>query len=264
MNASRLRNVPAALYLVAAFTFIFLPIGVLVLFSFQDGSIPVPPLRGISLRWYETLFANDRMMSALANSLLVGALSAAVATVLGFLAAYGLARHRPRGRRIMEGLIMAPIAVSYLVIGLGLAMAFNDLGFSRSLEQVVVGHIVINLPIAFAIILSQMDEHQEHAERAARDLGASELRVLTGITVPLLLPGLLAAFVLTFTLSWDEFVIALLLSRFDVTLPVEIWSTLRTGLDPQTNAVGTLVFVLSVGLLIVAYPLFTWLSRRVR
>lgn len=259
----RLGGVAASVYLVAAYVFIFLPIGVLVLFSFQDGIVPVPPFQGFTLRWYESLFADDRMMSALVNSLLVGLASAAAATLLGFLAAYGLARYQPRARRVLEGLIIAPIAVSYLVIGLGLGMAFNELGLSRSLEQVVVGHIVIDLPIAFVVILSQMDEHQEHAERAARDLGAPEWRVLAGITVPLLLPALLAAFVLTFTLSWDEFVIALLLTRFDVTLPVEIWSAIRTGLDPETNAVGTLVFLLSVGLLVVAYPLFTWLSRRV-
>jgi spermidine/putrescine transport system permease protein len=264
VNGSRLGAIAGALYVAAVFAFIFLPILVLVVFSFQDGRLPVPPLRGLTLHWYESLFADERMMSALANSVLVGVVAAGAATLLGFLAAYGLARYRPRARRALEGLIMAPIAVSYLVIGLGLAIAFKQLGLSRSLEQVVVGHIVINLPIAFAVILSQMDEHQEHAERAARDLGASELRVLTGITAPLLLPGLLAAFLLTFTLSWDEFVIALMLSRFEVTLPVEIWSAIRTGLDPQTNAVGTFVFVLSVGLLLIAYPLFTWLSRRAR
>jgi spermidine/putrescine transport system permease protein len=183
---------------------------------------------------------------------------------LGFLAAYGLARYRPRARGAAAAVIMAPIAVSYLVIGLGLAIGFNQLGLSRSLEQVVIGHVVIDLPIAFAIILSQMDERQERIEQAARDLGAGEVRVLFGITAPMLLPGLLAAFVLTFTLSWDEFVIALLLSRFDVTLPVEIWSALRTGLDPETNAVGTLVFASSFILLLVAYPLFGWLSRRAR
>ncbi len=127
-----------------------------------------------------------------------------------------------------------------------------------------IGHVVINLPLAFAVILSQMDDQQERLERAARDLGASEARVLALVTVPVVLPGLLAAFALSFTLSWDEFVIALLLSRFDVTLPVEIWSALRTGLDPETNAVGTLVFVLSVGLLAATYLVVARLGRRRR
>jgi spermidine/putrescine transport system permease protein len=259
---SRVAGWAGAAWVVAAFGFIFLPIGVLVLFSFQDGILPVPPLRGLSLRWYEALLADGRMQAALVNSVIVGLVSAGVATLLGFLAAYGLARHRPRAARIMRGLIMSPIAVSYLVIGLGLALGFNQLGLSRDLWQVAIGHVVINLPIAFAVIASQMSAGQEHMEQAARDLGASELRVLVGITAPILMPALLAAFVLTFTLSWDEFVIALLLTRFDVTLPVEIWSAIRTGLDPRTNALGTLVFALSLAVLLLSFPLFRWLSRR--
>lgn len=260
----RLGSIAAVVYAVAVYAFIFLPVAVLVLFSFQDGVVPVPPFHGPSLRWYESLFANDRLMSALGHSVVVGIASAAIATFLGFLAAYGVSRYRPAAGRALRAILMAPLAVSYLVIGLGLSIAFNELGVSRSLAQVTVGHVVINLPLAFAVILSQMSEQQEDVEKAARDLGASDTKVLALITVPMLLPGLLAAFVLCFTLSWDEFVIALLLSRFDVTLPVEIWSALRTGLDPETNAVGSLVFALSIGLLVTTYAVLRRLSRRSR
>lgn len=260
----RLGSLAGATYAILVYGFIFLPVVVLILFSFQDGVVPVPPFRGVSLRWYGSLFANERLMSALGNSVLVGVTSAAIATALGFLAAYGVARYRPAAGRVLRAGLMTPLAVSYLVIGLGLSIGFNELGVARSLAQVIVGHVVINLPLAFAVILSQMSEAQAHVEKAARDLGASEPRVLALITIPMLLPGLLAAFVLSFTLSWDEFVIALLLTRFDVTLPVEIWSALRTGLDPETNAVGSLVFALSVGLLIVTYAVLSRLSRSAR
>lgn len=245
-------------YVVAVYVFIFLPVLVLVLFSFQDGAISVPPLRGLSLRWYEALFADGRMMAALRNSVLVGMISASICTVLGFLAAYALARYRPRGATALRAFLIAPLGVSYLVIALGLSLGFGELGIGRSLATLTIGHVVINLPLAFAIILSQMTERQEHVERAARDLGAGEFKVLTLITVPMLLPGIMAAFLLSFTLSWDEFVIALLLTRFDVTLPVEIWSALRTGLNPKTNAAGTIVFALSVSLLFITY----WIARR--
>jgi spermidine/putrescine transport system permease protein len=208
------------------------------------------------------LLANERMTAALRNSVVVGLGSAAMATLLGFLAAYGLARFRPAAARAIRALLIAPIGVSYLVIGLGLSIGANELGIGRSLGLVTIGHVVINLPLAFAVVLSQMSEHHEHLERAARDLGASEPKVLGLVTVPVVLPGLLAAFALCFTLSWDEFVIALLLSRFDVTLPVEIWSALRTGLDPETNAVGTLVFALSVGLLAATALAIARLGRR--
>jgi spermidine/putrescine transport system permease protein len=242
-------------YVVAVFGFILLPVLALVLFSFQDGAVAVPPLRGLSLRWYEALFADGRMMAALRNSALVAITSALICTVLGFLAAYGLARFRPKGVQALRAFLIAPLGVSYLVIGLGLSLTFSELAIGRSLITVTIGHVVINLPLAFAIILSQMNEQQARFEHAARDLGAGESRVLALVTVPLLAPGLLAAFLLSFTLSWDEFVIALLLTRFDVTLPVEIWSALRTGLNPKTNAAGTIVFALSIGMLIITYAL---------
>jgi spermidine/putrescine transport system permease protein len=251
-------------YLVLVFAFIYLPVVTLMLFSFQEGRVAVPPFNGPSLRWYTSLFANDDMMSALANSAVVGLVSAAIATFLGFLAAYGVSRFRPAAAEALRGSIVAPLAVSYLLIGLGLSLASVELGVGRSLALVVIGHVVINLPLAFAVLLSQMSERQERLEQAARDLGASEPRVLAIVTVPVLLPGILAALALCFTLSWDEFIIALLLTRFDVTLPVEIWSAIRTGLDPETNAAGTLVFLLSVGVLIVTLAVVTRMRRRSR
>lgn len=250
---NRLRTFGRTAYLLAVYGFIYLPVAALVLFSFQGGALSVPPFNGPSLRWYRALFSDGRMVDALGNSLMVGAVSATVATLLGFLAAYALARHRPLGARLLRGYLMAPLAVSYLVIALGLSFGLNELGITRSLAVVVIGHVVINLPLAFAIILSQLHEGQANIEKAARDLGAGEATVLTRITLPLLAPGTLAAFLLSFTLSWDEFIIALLVTRFDVTLPVEIWSALRTGLDPKTNAAGTAVFALSVGMLVLSY-----------
>lgn len=242
-------------YLLAIYAFIFLPVASLVLFSFQATTVPVPPFTGPSLRWYSELLADGRMTSALRNSLQVGLVSAAAATVLGFLAAYGLGRYRPAGSRSLRAVLMAPLAVSYLVIALGLSLATNELAIARSLTLVTLGHVVINLPLAFAVVLSQMRPEHAQLERAARDLGAGELRVLSRIVVPVLLPSILAAFLLSFTLSWDEFVIALLLARFDVTLPVEIWSALRTGLNPKTNAAGSVVFAFSIALLAMAYLL---------
>lgn len=240
----------AILYMALAYLFIFLPVLVLVLFSFQGSALPVPPFTGPSLRWYEAVLADGRLLAALGNSLLVGVLSSLLALALGFLAAYGMARHRPRGSGALEGLILAPLTVSYLIIGMGLLMTFNALGMPRSLLAVGIGHVVINLPLCFAILYAQMGEAQARLERAARDLGAAEWQVLLRVTVPLLWPALFAAFFLAFTLSWDEFIIAFLLTRFDVTLPVEIWSALRTGLNPMTNAIGSLVFGVSIVLVL--------------
>lgn len=238
-------------YLIAAFAFIYLPVGALVLFSFQDGNLPVPPFNGPSIKWYAEILADEDLTSALVNSLLVACGSSALAVALGFFAAYGLARHVVPGSAILRVLLIAPLTVSYLIVGLGLLIVLTRAGFGLSLWTAAIGHVVINLPLAFAIIYASMGAQQQNAERAARDLGADELRVILLVTVPMLMPAIAAAFFLSVTLSWDEFIIAFLLTRFDVTLPVEIWSMLRSGLSPRLNAIGSLVFLASVAAVLV-------------
>ena len=243
-------RVAAGIYLTLIYSFIFLPVAVLVLFSFQDGRLPVPPLKGLTLKWYTQILGDSALMQALGNSLVVALVSSAIAVTLGFLAAHALARHRLPGSTLMRGLLIAPMTVSYLIIALGLLSVVNQSGLSPSLMITGIGHVVINLPLCFAILYASMGDHQKNIERAARDLGASELRVMWLISAPILLPSIIAAFFLSVTFSWDEFIIAFLLTRFEVTLPVEIWSMLRSGLSPATNAVGSLVFLISVTVLL--------------
>ncbi len=233
-------------YLALAYAFVFLPVAVLVVFSFQDGRLPVPPFQGFSLRWYEKILTDRALMTALWNSALVAFVSSALALLMGFLAAHALARVKLPGSVMLRGLLIAPMTVSYLIIALGLLTTLNQTGVPLSLWTAGIGHVVINLPLCFAIAYAAMGDHQKNAERAARDLGASEWRVLWHVSAPMLAPALAAAFFLSVTFSWDEFIIAFLLTRFDVTLPVEIWSMLRSGLSPATNAVGSLVFLASV------------------
>lgn len=249
------------LYLVAAFAFIYLPVGTLVLFSFQDGGLPVPPFQGPSLRWYEDILTDRRLVGALTNSLLLAVSSATIAVVLGFSAAYALARHVLPGSALVRGLLIAPLTVSYLIIGLGLLIVLNHFGIGLSLWTAGIGHVVITLPMCFAIIYASMGEQHRNAEYAARDLGANEAQVVLLITAPMLAPAILAAFFLSVTLSWDEFIIAFLLTRFDVTLPVEIWNLLRSGLSPRLNAVGSLVFLVSVAV-VLALELAVFRRRR--
>lgn len=254
-------NVLSGFYLTACYVFILLPVAVLILFSFQDGRLAVPPFKGPTLDWYVTAFNNPRMMDGLVNSLLVGIGSAAISVILGFLAAYGISRYEFPARRLLQGVIILPLAVSYLLVGMGLLVTLSSLGLGPSLWIVVVGHVVINMPLAFAICLAQLGEHQRKIEWAAKDLGASTFRVLTQVTMPMIAPALVAAFCLCFTLSWDEFIIAFLVTRFDVTLPIVIWTMLRGGLNPQTNAVGSFIFLCSV-VMLVAVELLLFRKRR--
>ena len=245
-STPRGRGLLGIAYALVVYGFIFLPVVVLVLFSFQESRVPVPPFNGPTLKWDGEVLADTRLTEALVNSVLVAFVSSFVALVLGFAAAYGLARQPWRFSVATQSLLTAPLTVSYLIIAMGLLITFNTMGVAKSLWTVGVGHVVINLPLCFAIVYSQLGEHQAVSERAARDLGASEWQVIALITVPMIWPALFASFFLSFTLSWDEFIIAFMLSRFDVTLPVEIWGMLRSGLNPKTNAVGSLVCLVSV------------------
>ena len=206
----------------------------------------MPPFDGPSLAWYAKALANGAMTAALWHSVLVGAATAALATVLGFLAAYGVARYAIPFKPAIELLMLLPAAISYLIVGMGLLVFFKMVGIRPSLATIVLGHTVITLPIAFSLVLSQMDGHQLRAERAAQDLGAPEWKAVLLVTVPMLWIPVLAAFCICFSLSWDEFIVAFLLSRFEVTLPVEIWTSLRSGLNPTIKAIGTIVFLFSL------------------
>lgn len=244
--------------------FIYLPVVVLVIYSFQSGNLPVPPLEGFSFRWYEKAFSNERLTGSLFNSLIIGLLSAAVAAALGFLAAYSLFRHVIAGASIVRFALIAPITVSYLIIGLGLLIMFNMLGFGRSLLSVGLGHVVINLPLSFAIIYSQFGSHLRNIDNAARDLGAGDWATLTRVILPVMVPSVIAAFCLSFTLSWDEFIIALLLSRFEVTLPVMVFELMRAGMTPEVNAAGTLVFFISTVTALIAILTIAVRTRAIR
>lgn len=250
----------AYLYALVIYGFILLPVVTLVLFSFQSSLFPIPPFTGPSLRWYDAVVNDPRLTAGLANSVIVALLSSALATLSGFLAAWGFARFHLPASGFLRGLITLPLTVSYLIIGMGLLTFFNWIGVPKSLWAAGIGHVVINLPLCFAIIYSQMGEHQANIERAARDLGASEPKLLLLVTAPMMWPALFAAFFLSMTFSWDEFIISFLLTRFDTTLPVEIWNLLRAGLNPKTNAVGAMVFGISV-ILAMVFELIAFRKR---
>jgi len=247
-----LLEVPAWMLLFAMLSFIYLPVVVLVLFSFQGGDLPVPPFDGPSLEWYRRVLANDRLISSLGNSLIVGVVSSTVATLLGFLAAYSMFRMAPRAAGLVRVLLIAPVTVANLIVGLGLLIVFNLAGLGRSLVAVGIGHVVINLPLCYAIIYSQFGDQLRNLDNAAHDLGAGDLATMSRVIAPVLIAPIVAAFCVSFTLSWDEFIIAMLLSRFDVTLPVMIFELMRAGLTPEVNAAGTIVFAISIFTAVIA------------
>ena len=238
------------IWLGIAYAFMFLPIAVLVLFSFQQNRFPGFPLQGWTLQWYDKLFADGTLIEALGNTLLVSPAAASVATLISFFAAYALNRFVFKGKMLMLGVITLPILIPPLILGVGFLGLLARVQLSGTLFSVFLTHVVLTIPPALAIIQLRLAQMPPSLEEAAWDLGASEWQTVRKVVLPFALPGIFGAWLLAFTFSFDEFIIAWFVSGFDQTLPVAIYSVLVASIDPSLNAIGTIVFALSCLILI--------------
>jgi len=246
----QLLNGAAWVYLSLGFGFLLLPILTLVLFSFEDSRLPALPWSGWTLRWYQFLLSDGRLLEALKNSLIVSPLAAAAATVIGFFAAYALNRFVFLGRRALSVLLVVPILIPPLILGVAFLGLLSRINLQGQLFSVFLTHIVILMPTAIALITIRLAQMPADIEQAAWNLGASEWQALFKIVFPWSIPGIAGAFLLSFTFSFDEFVIAWFVSGFQPTLPVAIYSFMAFNLDPSLNAIGAIIFVISIFLLV--------------
>jgi spermidine/putrescine transport system permease protein len=235
------------------YVFLYLPILVVVIMSFND-SENLFVWRGFSLRWYPELFADEQIMQALANTLIVATGATAIATVLGTLLAYGI-QHYTRGG-LIRAFAIAPAILPDLLLGIGLLTFFSLLSITLGLHSVILAHAVFATAFVTAIVLARMANLDPSLEEASRDLGAGPLRTFMRITLPQLAPGIVAGALLAFTLSIDEFVIAFFTTApTQPTLPIVIYSMVRFGVTPEVNALATLLLLVSVVTVIAAQRL---------
>ena len=241
-SGRRLRLLYSSGYLV----YLYLPIAILPLFSFNDSFYISFPLKEFTLRWYSELSSDPSIFVALRNSLQIGLATALLSTALGVLSARPLARYRLRGQKPIVGLIMLPIVIPELILGVSLLVILNQASASLGKSAVVLGHTLLCYPFAVAILMSRFEGFAVELEEASLDLGASPWQTFWRVVFPLALPGIVASFLLTFTISFDEFLIAFFLSASDPTLPVYIWGQLRfPNKLPSALALGTLIIVVS-------------------
>lgn len=234
------------IYVFIVLVFIFLPIFVLVLFSFNSSSLPTLPWKGFTLNWYSAALHNEQLISSFKRSLIVALTTSLLATTLGFLTAYFLRNWRSKYNLTYLGLICLPAGTPLILLGFSLLMFFKQLNISGSIGTVIIGHVVLTSPFAVGIIRARLLDLDEDIEHAARNLGASEPQLLIRIIAPQSLPALAGAASLSFLISWDEFVIAWFLSGFNMTLPVAIWSKLKSTIDPQINSIGSMTLIISL------------------
>ena len=262
MSVSALRR-PTAFNLVSlalGVAFLYLPIVILVIYSFNASRL-VTVWGGWSTRWYVELFNDPAMLSAAWMSLRVGLVSATLATVLGTLAALALSRGGGfRGRAMFTGMLHAPLVMPEVITGLSLLLLFVAVGAERGFWTVTAAHTTLTMCFVSIIVQSRLNGLDRSLEEAAMDLGCSPVRAFIAVTLPLILPAIAAAWMLAFTLSLDDLVIASFTTGpGSSTLPIRIYSEVRLGVKPQINAVCTLI-VGFVALMIIAASLVSKLS----
>jgi spermidine/putrescine transport system permease protein len=228
-------------------TFLYAPIAILLIFSFNDSAIPAFPLSGFTTQWYRDFATNSDLKGALVTSALVALMSSAVAVLLGVLAAISLVRRRFFGKSVASALLLAPLVIPYIVFGVSLLLFFHAAGIPRSLLTVVIGHIVISLPYTILVLVPRLTQIDVNLEEAAYDLGAGPFRTFGWIVLPLILPAVVSAFLIAFTTSFDEYAVASFVVGTRQTFPIYLYSALRFPSNlPQVIAVAVVVLVVSL------------------
>ena len=232
---------------------LYLPIGILFLFSLNAGVVFSFPLKGLTLHWYLDMLQNSELLQALRSSLMVALSSSLAATVLGTLAAIALLRFEFAGKAQFVALALLPLLVPYIILGVALLVLFATLGVERSLWTVGTAHVVVSLPYTLLIVMARMVGFDKHLEEAAQDLGATYLYTLWKVILPMIAPAILAAWLVAFTVSFDEFVLASFLIGARPTFPVYLFGQLRfANRFPQVVALAVLVMVGSLSLVLLA------------
>ena len=237
--------------LTLGFAFLYLPILLLVVWSFNASKL-VTVWGGFSTKWYGALFHNDQLMAAAWVTLRVGLISATLATVLGTLAAVALTRHGAfRGRTLFSGMSYAPLVMPEVIMGLSLLLLFVALKIDRGFLTVTLAHTTLTMAYVTVVVQSRLATFDRALEEAAQDLGATPTRAFWQVTLPNIFPAILAGWMLAFTLSLDDLVIASFTSGpGSTTLPMRIYSQVRLGVSPEINAVCTLLIaVVAVGVI---------------
>jgi len=237
---------------------IYLPIGVMAVFSFSAARYQILPIPEYTTEWYTRVFTDGQYAAGFLNSVLLAGSVSLAATLVGFACAYSLVNARFPGKTAVTLLVLAPLAVPLLLVGIAMRIWTTMLGLQPSLPLAGVGQVLYVLPLAVLNLRNRIAQLPKSHEEAAWALGASRLWAIVDVILPACRASLLATFILCFTFAFDEFVIAYFLTNFSVTLPIKIWTTLVTGFDPTINALGTMVFVFSLMLGVTAQ----WLLMR--
>ncbi|MDC3955078.1 ABC transporter permease [Polyangium jinanense] len=235
--------------------FIYLPMVVVVVYSFNPDAVNVFPMRGFSLRWYRMLLEDEQLVSALRISLLVALGGTSIGLLLGVPGAIALARHEFPGKRLLERIVLLPLTLPGIVTGVAMLSFFPLIGVPVSLLAVLIGHGTFLIAITLTQVYARLRRLDPSLEEASADLGAPPLTTFFRVILPNIKTAIIGSALLSFTLSLDEIPVTFFLIAGDNTLPIQIWAMMRRGISPEVNAISTLVFAGSIGLILLGTAL---------
>lgn len=244
------------------FLFLYLPIIILIVFSFNDSKMNIL-FEGFTLEWYKILFSNRTLIESFKNTFMVAIVSTVISTVIGTISAFGLARFDFKGKELVNRLIYIPIVMPDIVIGISLLSVYTLMKLNLGLFTLLLAHITFSIPYVLVSVRSTIEGMNPYLEEASSDLGASAIQTFFRVTLPSIMPGITSGAMLAFTLSMDDVVISYFTAGPDAsTLPLYIYSMIKSGITPDVNALFSLMLLLTfVGLTIYSVILF---KRRVR
>jgi len=256
----RRRLDPLLIYAIAFLVFIYVPVLLLPLFSFNDSQYVAFPMKGFTLRWYDQMIAAEQLQRSLMNSVKVGAIVAVVSTALGMLAALSFTRYKLFGRAALNGFILLPLVIPSIILGVSILVILRQfLDIPLSLWTIGAGHVLICTPFSMLVLISRLEGFDRSLEEASLDLGENRFQTFWRVTLPLALPGVVSSLLISFTTSFDEYVIASFLASSESTLPMYMWSQLRFPQRlPEVLALGSCI--LAVSFLVIAFA--EWYRRR--
>lgn len=242
------------LYLALVMLITYLPLLMVVVFSFNDSKLTVG-WKGFTLRWYQELFRDAALMEALENSILLGVLSCLFAAVIGTLGAIGMARVHFKTKGMMEYMSTIPMIVPEIILAMAFMAFFSTLGLPFGMVTLVIAHTAFCIPYVFMMVKARLVGIDKSLEEAARDLGASPARTFWDITLPLIMPAVLSGCILAFAMSFDDVVISLFVTGPTLsTLPIKVYTQLKTGVTPEINALCTVILlVVMIGLFVYSF-----------
>jgi len=233
-------------YLALVYVLLYLPIAVLIAFSFNDSRSSLT-WRGFTTDWYRKLIEDGDLLTAAGNSAMVAVIAASCATLVGTLTALALYRYRFRGKTVAEGLVFVLIMAPEIVMGISLLILFVALGAGLGFTTVLLAHVTFCLPFVTVTVLARLNGFDRNLVEAAQDLGASELQTVARVILPMAAPALAAGWLLSFTLSLDDVIITTFVAGPDYELlPLKLYSMVRRGVTPEINALSTVLFVLTL------------------